>query len=59
ILSNSDDKEYPIFNEGNPFEIGGPVIHTLHSTLFNLDAGKLSVFGGRSTDGNVLHEFDV
>ncbi|CAI5504004.1 unnamed protein product [Closterium sp. Naga37s-1] len=59
ILSNSDDKEYPIFNEGNPFEIGGPVIHTLHSTLFNLDAGKLSIFGGRSTDGNVLHEFDV
>ncbi|CAI5511815.1 unnamed protein product [Closterium sp. Naga37s-1] len=59
ILSNSDDREYPIFNEGNPFEIGGPVIHTLHSTLFNLDAGKLSVFGGRSTDGNVLHEFDV
>ncbi|GJP48538.1 hypothetical protein CLOM_g7827 [Closterium sp. NIES-68] len=59
ILSNSDDKEYPIFNEGNPFEAGGPVIHTLHSTLFNLDAGKLSIFGGRSTDGNVLHEFGI
>ncbi|CAI5462253.1 unnamed protein product [Closterium sp. Yama58-4] len=59
ILSNSDDNEYPIFNDGNPFEIGGPVIHTLHSTLFNLDAGKLSIFGGRSTDGNVLHGFVV
>ncbi|CAI6004605.1 unnamed protein product [Closterium sp. NIES-65] len=59
ILSNSDDKEYPIFNDGNPFEIGGPVVHTLHSTLFNLDAGKLSIFGGRSTDGNMLHEFDI
>ncbi|GJP44485.1 hypothetical protein CLOM_g3884 [Closterium sp. NIES-68] len=31
----------------------------LHSTLFNLDAGKLSIFGGRSTDGNVLHEFGI
>ncbi|GJP48539.1 hypothetical protein CLOM_g7828 [Closterium sp. NIES-68] len=40
ILSSADDKDYPIFNEGKVYEAGGPVIHTLHSALFNLDAGR-------------------
>ncbi|CAI5489242.1 unnamed protein product [Closterium sp. Naga37s-1] len=37
----------------------GPVIHTLHSALFNLDARTLTVLGGRPAHGNVLHEFHV
>ncbi|CAI5949809.1 unnamed protein product [Closterium sp. NIES-64] len=59
ILSNSDDGDFPIFNAGKVYDAGGPVIHTLHSALFNLDARTLTVLGGRPTHGNVLHEFDV